>query len=107
MSEQIKRYDILKAQIPGMECEDFLVIDGEKSLKKQLPIISIPLLKEKSSRFHLYVDCPVEGEIYLAAMDGIQQIPRESLMNGAAIRSLTDEKAKVTIEDTFKVMLNM
>lgn len=104
---QFHRFDILEAHIENMETDHFLILDGEIGLQRAKEIIVAPLFLEKVPRFQLYIDCVVEGQTYLAAIDGVMPIPRSSLVQDTPLAHLNDEKTQQIIAQTFTLMLNM
>lgn len=107
IENHFKRFDVFTATVPGVSADHFLILDGENGLKKSPALISVPLFLEKDPHFQLYIDCPINGTVYLAAIDGICPIDRSLMHADTAVGALTDEHARSNIEQTFKLLLNM
>lgn len=104
---QFHRFDLFEANVDNLETNHFLILDGEVGLQRAKEIIAAPLFFEKVSRFQLYIDCVVDGQTYLAAIDGVMPVPRSCLVIDVPTAHLEDEKTQKIIEQTFALMLNM
>lgn len=107
IENKLKRFDIFEAELDGETAGYYLVIDGEKSLRKGLPIISIPVVKEKLPGKALYIDCTINSETYMAVIDGVVPVPRENMTSQEPVGHLAEGKERDNIEATFKLLLNM